>query len=180
MSESLRNKNKDFFWNIVGPYCRQCGYNEHISSLQLHHLDTEDKESRFDSLGKWLSFSRRNLIKKIVNTKFTVLCSNCHIKLHSMIREGVADPSNPISNVVFVAMVKCMGLTSKEINEKFEAIDSVMDKEQRQRDFCSLVDEIEFSNWCRDRVFRKLGVRCSESECGFCGIEKLFPKENQE
>lgn len=176
MAESLRSKNKRFFWMVVGPYCRRCGYDEHISSLQLHHLDPEDKESRFDSLGKWLSFTRYNLTKKLASLDFTILCSNCHIKIHSLLREGEEVDIEPVDNFVFRAMMKCMQIPAKEMYARFDEIErerDIVSKEKHNKDFGDLYDEIESHMYYKGLAYSDLGIRCDEHECGFCGIHKL-------
>lgn len=176
MEETLRQKNKRFFWMVVGPYCRRCGYDKNISVLQLHHLDPEDKESRFDSLGKWLSFSRRNLARKLAKTKFTVFCSNCHIDIHAELRNGHVDIA-PINNIVFIAMTKCMGMSHKEMNERFDEIErekNMVSKEKHDKDFGDLYDELESARGYKGLAYEDFGIRCDEEECGFCGIAQLM------
>ena len=164
---------------VVGPYCRRCGYDKNISALQLHHIDPEVKESRFDSLGRWLSYSRRNLVRKLAKIDFTVFCSNCHIDVHAELRKGPVDIT-PINNIVFKAMTKCMGMSHKEMIERFDEIErekNIVSKEKHDKDFGDLYDELESSYGFKGLAYDNFGIRCEEKECGFCGIIKLLDDE---
>ena len=54
-----------------------CGEGD-IACLQFHHVDPNDKDVNYEKLLDWS-------MKRILNEleKCTVLCSNCHLKLHS-------------------------------------------------------------------------------------------------
>jgi hypothetical protein len=156
----MRQKNKEFFWKIVGPYCRRCGYNECTSALHLHHINQIDKEEKNDTLGYWLSLSRYELVTKLSKTEFTIFCSNCHIKLHTVLRKRSVF-LNPVSVAIFVEMLNCMIPPEKIINHKFKE---------------SIIEQLEEIGSCREQR-KEFGIDCDTTECGFCGIEKLFPKE---
>lgn len=66
--------------------CEKCG-EDHISCLQFHHIDKNDK--RFNiSYGASVAFSINKILEEI--EKCIVLCANCHFKLHYM-EKGAGD-----------------------------------------------------------------------------------------
>jgi len=83
--KKIKQSNQVWFYELIGgSYCRLCGYDSFISSLQLHHFNETQKENGSDVLSNWLKTpDRRKIIKKITNTSFTILCANCHSALHA-------------------------------------------------------------------------------------------------
>jgi len=63
-----------------GSKCESCGYNKSYSVLQFHHKDPKEKD--FTIGGSSYSFER---LKKEAD-KCMLLCSNCHIELHELLR----------------------------------------------------------------------------------------------
>jgi len=102
----IRSENKDFFWSVVEPKCRRCGYNEYIPALNLHHLDPSQKNGMTDSLGRWLSLSRGVLLHKLSTVDFVILCSNCHAKLHGLLRSGRQIRMNKVVIVGIEEMIR--------------------------------------------------------------------------
>lgn len=66
--------------------CCICGENEHPSILDLHHLESEDKEFT-------ISENRSRHPEQIINEiyKCVVVCRNCHGKIHVGIRTVLHD-----------------------------------------------------------------------------------------
>lgn len=59
--------------------CKHCGYNSHFIAIDLHHVDSEDKEMNLSEAVR-KGWSREKLIKEI--EKCVPLCANCHRILH--------------------------------------------------------------------------------------------------
>ena len=148
-----RDENKKFFWNLVGAYCRRCKYDECISALQLHHLDVNEKMHKLDTLGYWLSMNRGAMLERLVSTRFTILCSNCHIKLHSILRTGKTIHLNPVDTSVFLGKDLFMR-TAKKLNRKLKSIK----KEMESHEFCRSERE-------------KAGFPCKKQSCNGCKYE---------
>jgi len=171
-----REANSKFFWHIIGPYCRRCGYNEHIPALQFHHLESESKKDNTDSLAYWLPMSRYKLVKKVSETKFTIYCANCHIELHTKLRYGDVR-IKPIDTSVFKEMLKCMHIPTRVINEKKRKIlQSSLDRNIKERKLLGIINKCDRVEKCRLNREESCGINCDLEECGFCGIEKLFNK----
>ena len=173
MEETLRERNKKFFWDMVGAYCRRCKYDECISALHLHHLDQDVKESKQDTLGYWLSMSRYNLVSKLANTRFTILCSNCHIKLHTVLRLRNVF-LNPVDTTVFEEMLNCMIPPKKQIRAMTKKFNE--DAANGIYNASGFIEEMEAVDNCRE-YRSKMGIDCEVSECGFCGIENIINKQ---
>jgi hypothetical protein len=150
-----RQANKNFFWEKVGAYCRRCKYDECVSALQLHHLDTKEKKNKLDTLGYWLSMSRGALIEKLSETKFTILCSNCHTKLHSILRTGKTVHLNPIDTSIFKGKELFMR-AAKKLDKKMAAIKKEMD----DHDFCRAT-----------RI--QMNQPCSKESCKGCQYDDI-------
>jgi hypothetical protein len=81
IDKNLRNKQKNIEWfeeykkNLK---CIKCPEN-HISCLEFHHLDSNNKEFNISQLAH-STYSIETILKEI--DKCIVLCSNCHRKLH--------------------------------------------------------------------------------------------------
>lgn len=64
--------------------CSVCGEN-HPACLDFHHKDN-DGRSNWLSLAASRGWSKKRILKEI--DKCSVLCANCHRKLHSDVAEG--------------------------------------------------------------------------------------------
>lgn len=100
--KTTQQKNKIWFWNVVKPYCRHCGYDKCIRALHFHHIRPEMKNGDKDTLTTWLrTCGRKTLLKRIQETEFIILCSNCHAEVHHKlwdVGEGNSD------SVLFIGM----------------------------------------------------------------------------
>mgnify|MGYP001255333563 CR=1 FL=1 len=171
--QASRFRNKEFFWSMVGPYCRRCGFDEFVPALHLHHLNPEEKTERIDCLGLWLSSSRYKLVQKIAKTRFTIFCANCHIKLHSVLFERDVF-LNPIDTKVFIEMSKCMLPPKGMTNAEFNKIDtSIGNMENGLVEVAALEDRYYEIELVREQRSRE-GINCELEECGFCGIERII------
>lgn len=173
----VREKNREFFLKMIGPYCRRCGYSECSSALQFHHIDASQKLHINDSPARWMSLSRYNLIMKIVNTKFTILCSNCHVNLHTSLRQEEIDNIKPIDTNIFSEILKCMRRPKKIImNEYAIAKNEDVTNITKMADFFSKLENIKTTREKR----MEMGIDCEMSECGFCGIEDIITRPGGE
>jgi hypothetical protein len=74
----LKNHSKISKYKIdIG--CERCGYDEHASALDFHHIDSDDKNYNISQ--KVLDVGFENVKDEI--EKCEVICSNCHRKLES-------------------------------------------------------------------------------------------------
>ena len=78
-------RNNEFLREIKTSFgCQDCGYNDHFSALDFHHIDPTTKKFSPTS-GKGLGGSLKNL--KIEIEKCIILCANCHRIHHYKERE---------------------------------------------------------------------------------------------
>jgi predicted HNH restriction endonuclease len=73
-----QRKNKKQAIDYLGGKCRICGYDKCQQALQFHHKDPKEKDFE---IGK----SHGKVFKNIKDEldKCILLCSNCHIEVHS-------------------------------------------------------------------------------------------------
>jgi len=69
----------------MGGACLHCGYDRYIGALELHHLDSDEKEFTISSM----RVSNWNLIKEEIK-KCMLLCAICHREVHA----GIIDISD--------------------------------------------------------------------------------------
>lgn len=81
MSRSTRwSEQKQFFVDMFGGKCQECGYNRCLSALHFHHVDSSEKE-----LWSELSGRKGAACYEEINhypERFKLLCANCHIEDH--------------------------------------------------------------------------------------------------
>ena len=76
VTEVGRKKKKQAV-EYLGGKCKICGYNEHMCSLDFHHIDGSTKDENFSSKRGW---SWEKLKKEL--DKCILLCKNCHSAVH--------------------------------------------------------------------------------------------------
>lgn len=77
--KSWRNRRKKSFVNALGGKCQKCGYNQSLSALDFHHLDSKTKKYNISDLlrnPKSIDIIGEELKKCVL------LCKNCHCELH--------------------------------------------------------------------------------------------------
>lgn len=82
-SQSVVNWRKRTKLKLVeykGGKCEKCGYNKCLEALQFHHLNPKEKD--FTIAGKSWSFDKL----KLEVDKCSLLCANCHIEEHNIVR----------------------------------------------------------------------------------------------
>jgi len=63
---------------MMGGGCIKCGYNDNISALHFHHVNSEHKSFK---LGARMLSNRRWILKE--DEKCELLCANCHAETHN-------------------------------------------------------------------------------------------------
>lgn len=63
---------------LLGGICKKCGYSKCIDALSFHHLDQNEKKF---TISRSYNISWDRLVVEI--KKCDLLCSNCHIEIHS-------------------------------------------------------------------------------------------------
>lgn len=87
-AKKWRYKMREWFNELKGNLkCEICG-EDHISCLDFHHENLEEKEI---NVSQTLSrgWSKKRILEEI--NKCTILCSNCHRKLHWRLKHGGDD-----------------------------------------------------------------------------------------
>ena len=73
--------------SLRGGACEKCGYNENLSALDFHHINSEGKEFNIGQAIRMYSDKHfEEIVIPEVKNHCLLLCSNCHRKLHSTIR----------------------------------------------------------------------------------------------
>jgi hypothetical protein len=75
--ESGKKKRKKAL-EYLGNKCVYCEYNKYDCSIEIHHLNPEEKDTAFSSMRNW---SWKRLEKEL--QKCVLLCKNCHAALHN-------------------------------------------------------------------------------------------------
>jgi len=70
-------KNKLFAMEHLGGKCSKCGYSKSRRALEIHHLNSDEKDNNFAS---WAYWSKPKIIEELKNC--VLLCSNCHREEH--------------------------------------------------------------------------------------------------
>ena len=75
-----RKRTKEKLVEYKGGKCVKCGYDKCIQALSFHHIDPKEKD--FTISGKSWSYERlKNEVDKCI-----LVCSNCHIEIHSKVQ----------------------------------------------------------------------------------------------
>ena len=82
-SPTIRS-NRVQIWKYIAPQCVYCGFNQHVSAMDMHHVDA--KEAQIATLVAELAavpngFKAEKLLREA--KKCVPLCSNCHRLLHA-------------------------------------------------------------------------------------------------
>lgn len=88
--KTIRQKRRDFLYNIAGNKCTICGYDRSINALCFHHINETTKKFNLSSTN--LERNMDLILKEV--KKCVLLCHNCHSEVH----EGLHDIKlNPIT-----------------------------------------------------------------------------------
>lgn len=68
----------DLIKEIHGDSCTKCGYNKCFKALDLHHLDSSQKDYQVSAMKGFPSTKVKTEIEKCV-----LLCANCHREIHA-------------------------------------------------------------------------------------------------
>ena len=87
LRQERRRKKIEWLLNFYGTdklHCERCNYDGSFEALQFHHKNPEQKQSKLDSMYRWMSSSSmKDFQSKVMNTDFVILCANCHVELHA-------------------------------------------------------------------------------------------------
>jgi len=76
--KTKRQKFKQEIVNLKGGKCYNCGYNNCLAALDLHHINSDEKETSFNKSGLVLN---DKILKEL--DKCILLCANCHREVHN-------------------------------------------------------------------------------------------------
>lgn len=86
-----KNERKDAVWGFASEYgCVLCD-EDHRVCLQFHHIDPGTKEKEVGSLANE-GYAWDTIVEEIV--KCTILCANCHRKVHAGVVEEPTESLN--------------------------------------------------------------------------------------
>lgn len=71
-------ENRLYMLEKLGGHCINCGFDKFKSSLDIHHLDPNEKDVAFGTVRYW----KRDKIDKELE-KCVILCRNCHSAYHN-------------------------------------------------------------------------------------------------
>lgn len=84
--EERKQEIKQWFWKLKSCLsCESCG-EDHIATLQFHHLDIKNKRKDVSYMACF-GYSKDSILKEI--SKCQVLCANCHCKVHYEEKAGI-------------------------------------------------------------------------------------------
>lgn len=79
-NKDVQSRSREHRLRIVshmGGHCTECGYREHLCSLDVHHLDPREKDPFARSMRGW---SWERTVAEL--EKCILLCKNCHAAVH--------------------------------------------------------------------------------------------------
>ncbi len=86
-TEDLKER-REKIWRYLAPCCTNCGFDQHISALDMHHLGEKDGNIAAlitDLMFKVTSAKAEKLLRE--SKQCVPLCSNCHRMLHAGVIE---------------------------------------------------------------------------------------------
>ncbi len=83
--EKRRKKVREMAIEFLGGRCIRCGYDRCTEALEIHHLESSDKDFGISDKGYTRSWNRvREELQKC-----ELLCSNCHREVHAKLQLSV-------------------------------------------------------------------------------------------
>ena len=80
--QKRRKKIRELAVEYLGGRCARCGYNRCVEAMEIHHLDSSDKDFGISDKGYTRSWSRvREELQKC-----ELLCANCHREAHAKLQ----------------------------------------------------------------------------------------------
>lgn len=75
---AARERQQIFVYELLGKECRRCGWHEHLTGLDAHHVDPSTKSFELNGGN---TYSRARVIEEA--SKCVLLCANCHRVVHA-------------------------------------------------------------------------------------------------
>jgi hypothetical protein len=83
-----RKINLEYLSSLHPLKCIECGFDKYFEVLELHHLDPNQKEGKYDTLSRWLkNLGLEAFKRKIKSIEYELLCSTCHKVKHIELRD---------------------------------------------------------------------------------------------
>ncbi len=84
--QKRRKKVREMALQFLGGRCTRCGYDRCAEALEIHHLESSDKDFGISDKGYTRSWNRI----RVELEKCKLLCSNCHREVHAKLQLSVA------------------------------------------------------------------------------------------
>ena len=84
--QKRRKKVREIAVEYLGSQCTRCGYNRCAEALEIHHLESSDKDFGISDKGYTRSWKR---VRKELD-KCELLCANCHRETHAELQLSAA------------------------------------------------------------------------------------------
>jgi len=87
--QQKRRENRDRLVSLFGGKCIRCGFADHPSAFDFHHIDPSTKEIS-SSLAQ-MSLKYEKVEKEAA--KCIMVCANCHREIHARLSELQREPT---------------------------------------------------------------------------------------
>ena len=84
--QKRRKKVREMALDFLGGKCSRCGYDRCAEALEIHHLDSAEKDFGISSKGYTRSWNRI----RMELDKCELLCANCHREVHAKLQLSAA------------------------------------------------------------------------------------------
>jgi len=99
-----RKRLKQEYVNLLGGSCEECNYDRYTGALHFHHLS--DKSFQ---LSRYMHSRSRQVVLEELD-KCILLCSNCHLRKHSNLGEGLFyDASHKSARIRRITLINSFG-----------------------------------------------------------------------
>jgi 5-methylcytosine-specific restriction endonuclease McrA len=83
--QKRRKKIREQALEFLGGRCARCGYRRCIDALEIHHLESSDKDFGISAKGYTRSWTK----VRAELEKCQLLCANCHREVHAELQRSV-------------------------------------------------------------------------------------------
>jgi 5-methylcytosine-specific restriction endonuclease McrA len=84
--QKRRKKVREMALELLGGRCVRCGYDRCIDALEIHHLESSEKDFGISAKGYTRSWTKIRAELR----KCELLCANCHREAHAKLQHSVA------------------------------------------------------------------------------------------